>query len=74
METDTVAVRVPLDDGRVMRLRFRLNVLQRLAAEARTKGCDLRDYLARRVVASGVGEEATAAQDRELVGVPALRS
>jgi hypothetical protein len=71
METDTVAVRVPLDDGRVMKLRFRLKVLQRLAAEARAQGCELRDYLARRVLASGVGEEAIGEQ-REPLGVPAL--
>jgi hypothetical protein len=72
METDVVAVRIPLEDGRVMNLRFRLNVFQRLAAEARAKGSTLQDYLARRVLASGVGEEASGRQDWGQLCTPAL--
>jgi hypothetical protein len=48
----------------VMNLRFWQGVFQRLAAEARNKGYALQDYLSRKVLASGVGEEATSGQDR----------
>jgi hypothetical protein len=68
---DIVAVRIPLDDGRVMNLRFRLSIFQRLAAQARTTGCALQDYLARRVLASGVGEEETAEADQRPLCAPA---
>ncbi len=58
MVEDTVLVRVPLGDGRMTALRFRRDVLLRHEAEARAEGSVLRDYLARKVQASGIGEEA----------------
>jgi hypothetical protein len=65
MAMDMVAVRIVLSDGRVMNLRFRLSVFQRLAAEARRSACTLQAYLTRRVLASGLGEEVTGGQELE---------
>ena len=72
MADDTVAVRVPLDGDRVTVLRFRGDVFRRLVAEARAEGCELRDYLARRVLASGIGDDSTRGPGQELARAATL--
>jgi hypothetical protein len=72
MADDTVVVRIPLDDGGATTLQFRRGVFARLAAEARGEGCPLRDYLARRVLASGLGDEPAPAPAQELATLTTL--
>jgi hypothetical protein len=72
MADDTVVVRVALDDGGMTTLRFWRGVYTRLAAEARAEGCPLRDYLARRVLASGLGDDVARGQAQQPAGVASL--
>jgi hypothetical protein len=65
-------VKVPLDDGDITALRFRRDVFRHLLAEARAEGCELQDYLARRILASGIGEDSTSGQAEELAQATAL--
>jgi hypothetical protein len=63
MASDTIVVKVPMADGGSAALKFRTNVLARLAAAARAEGSSLQDYLARRIDASGVGDEPACCQE-----------
>jgi hypothetical protein len=72
MAQDTIVVKVPLDDGGVTALRFRRDVFRHLVEGARAEGCALQDYLARRVLASGIGEDSTGGQAQEAVQTTTL--
>jgi hypothetical protein len=70
MTDETVVVRIPLDDDGVTALRFRHDVFRRHVAKARAEGCMLRDYFARRVRASGLGDDGGGEQGPEPVRAP----
>jgi hypothetical protein len=63
MADNTVAISIPLDHDQIATLRFRADIYRRHVAEARADGCGLREYLARRVFASGIGENTIGATD-----------
>jgi hypothetical protein len=67
MEDDTIQISIPLDNDHRATLRFRANVYRRHVAEARAEGCALSEYLARRVFASGIGDNTLGMIEEEAV-------
>jgi hypothetical protein len=56
MLADLVEVRVKLDPRQYTILQFRREIYERQVAEARTAGVGLEQYLARKIIASGLGD------------------
>lgn len=65
MVDEMVAVKVSLEGGKSVTLRFRPDVYEHHAALARSEGRTLQDYLARRILASGIGADAAAEPEQE---------
>jgi hypothetical protein len=57
MNTNPISVIIPLPGGQETTLRFLPTVLERHRARAQSAGLRLEDYLARKVLASGIAIE-----------------
>jgi hypothetical protein len=68
MTEDMVRVSITLDNQAFAILRFRREVYLRHVGEAQAAGVSLQDYLARKLIASGIGESPISKRD----GEPAL--